>query len=156
MISGYVTMLKTYEIEKIATKAKESGMVNGSMIPVWKDYDEIPQMTPQFIYLLTCAPACAKGPYLHTKRRGLLTLIEGSVRIVYQEEERGNFQELSLDAKEKAIMIDIPAGIGYLIVNTSQTDSALLLNICDYAWRKDDNETVTPDFSLYHQQTKTS
>ena len=138
-------MLTVRAIDKIETVEKESNRISGCMIPLWKDYDDMIPMHPRFVYAMTCAPQSTKGPYLHTKRRGLLTLIEGSAVIVYQEGKE--FHTIALHAMDSVAMLDIPAGIGHLIYNSSFDKSALFVNICDYPWRKDDNETLTPDFS---------
>lgn len=145
-------MITVRTIDKIQTKEKNGGRPNGLMIPLWKDYDNIvPPMHPRFVYAMTCAPQSSKGPYLHTKRRGLLTLIQGSAVVVYQEENE--FREIILNAMDGAAMLDIPMGTGYLIYNPSSDIEALFINICDYPWKKDDNETLTPDFRGWRMPT---
>lgn len=144
-------MIIVRDIEKIHTREKENGRENGFMIPLWKDYDDMPPIVPRFVYMMTCAPQSTKGPYLHTKRRGLLTLIEGSASVVYQE--GGEFHEVILEATDHAKMLDIPTNVGYLVRNLSLDHQAVFVNICDYPWKKDDNETITPDFSGWRGNT---
>ena len=143
-------MVKIYKIPKVKTKDKINGKFNGLMIPIWKDYDPLlaggSKMKPRFVYFFTCAARSEKGPHLHKKRRGLLTLLEGKALFVYQVGKK--FKEIKLDAAKEAIMIDIPKGTGYLIKNLYSKE-AKFVNICDYPWRPDDNETITPDFSGY-------
>lgn len=143
------SIVTVHTIEKIPTGEKRNGRPSGIMIPIWKDYDPIPRIVPRFVYMMTCAPGRQKGPYLHTKRRGLLTLAEGRVRLVYQEGH--TFREVDMDAGEKAVMADISAGTGYLIKNPSPDREAVFIVICDYPWRKADQEMVVPDFSGYVQ-----
>ena len=139
-------MVKVYKIAKVKTKDKTKGAVNGLIIPIWKDYDPMPKMKPRFVYFFTCAAFSEKGPHLHKKRRGLLTLLEGKALFIYQAGK--NFKKIVLDSSKEAIMVDIPKGVGYLIKNPYSKE-AKFVNICDYPWRPNDNETITPDFSRY-------
>ena len=115
------------------------------MIPLWKDYDLVQKMRVRFVYYSTCAPKTEKGPYLHKKRRGLLTLLEGKAIFVYKVGKK--FKETKLDASKKITMLDIPKGIGYLIKNPYSAE-AKFINICDYPWKPNENETVVPQHFL--------
>lgn len=143
-------MITIKEIEKIKT-AGSNNQINGIFIPLWKDYDHQPALQPRFVYFTSCLPHCRKGPYLHTKRRGLLTLIEGKIIFVYQN--KNNFEKIPLTAQEKAVLIDIPAQVGYLLDNP-YNEEAKLINICDHPWRADNQETIIPDFKNYFLQQK--
>ena len=116
------------------------------MIPLWKDRDVRPAMKPRYVYFFTCAPRAHKGPYLHKKRRGLLFLLEGKLIFVYMTGKK--FKEIKLDAREGAVMLDIPRGTGYLIKNPYRRE-ARCINICDYPWKPNEHETITPDFTSY-------
>lgn len=150
-INNFLNLIKKYKINKIETRDKISLKKNGFMIPIWKDYDKIEQIKPRYVYYLTCAPQSIKGPYLHKKRRGLLTLLEGRIVLAYKSGNK--FNEVHMEAGDEAMMADIPKMVGYLIQNPYKKE-ARLLNICDYPWKKDDNETITPDFSGYLRQSQ--
>lgn len=135
--------MKFYKLEKIITRHPKTKAVTGLLIPLWKDYEPNKKINPRYIYFLTCAPRSFKGPYLHTKRRGLLTLIEGRLSLIYKDGKR--FQEISLDARRQAVMADIPKMTAYLLKNPFSQE-AKLVNICDYPWQPGDQETLEPDF----------
>ena len=137
---------KSYSVSRIKTTDKKSGKYNGIMMPLWKDYDPVAPISPRYVYYTTCLAGENKGPYLHTKRRTLLNLVEGKIILAYQEND--NFKEIIIDSENNPLLFDIPAGIGYFIRNIYQTE-AKMVNICDYPWREGDNETETPDFSAY-------
>lgn len=136
----------SYSIARIKTVSKNSGRINGTLMPLWKDYDPLPAMAPRYIYYATCRAGEEKGPYLHTKRRTLLNLVEGRIILAYREAEV--FKETEVNADSHPVLFDIPAGVGYLIRNASK-DDAKMVNICDYPWKEGDNETEVPDFSGY-------
>ncbi len=116
------------------------------LMPLWKDYDSLPAMTPRYVYYATCRAGEEKGPYLHRKRRTLLNLVEGRIILAYREAEV--FKETEVNADSHPVLFDIPAGVGYLIRNPFK-DDAVMVNICDYPWKEGDNETEAPDFSDY-------
>jgi hypothetical protein len=141
-----------YKLAKIITRDKRSGVKSGSLIPLWKDYDPGRKLKPRYIYYLACSPKRLKGPYLHTRRRGLLTLIGGGATLVYRT--KTGFQELRLRADGPEVpMIDIPSGVEYLILNPYKVE-ARFINICDYPWRKGDSETIIPDFHAYFKKKR--
>src|SRR3989344_3726820 len=140
-------MIKKNHIPKIETRDKITSRKNGIMIPLWKDYDFRPAMNPRYVYFFTCASRAHKGPYLHKKRRGLLSLIEGKAIFVYKTGKK--FVEIKLDASRSATMLDITMGTGYLIKNPYSKE-AKFLNICDYPWKPNENETIIPDFSGHY------
>lgn len=142
--------VRSYSLKRIKTVNKSSGKDNGIMMPLWKDYDAIDLITPRFIYYTTCLAAEDKGPYLHTKRRTLLSLVEGKIIFVYLD--KNVFKDVMVDAGKDSMLFDIPAGIGYLIRNPYSAE-AKMVNICDYPWREGDNETVIPDFSDYKPES---
>lgn len=137
--------IKAHPLNRIKTTNKNSGKPNGILMPLWKDYDPIDSMTPRFVYYTTCLAGEDKGPYFHTKRRTLLNLVEGKIVFVYRENNL--FKEIVVDSDNPSLL-DVPAGIGYLIRNPHSKE-AKIVNICDYPWREGDNETQTPDFSDY-------
>lgn len=138
-------MVKFYSLAAHETR-DSSGRKNGFILPLWKDYDEIEEIAPRYIYFTTCEPGFDKGPYFHTKRRGLITLLEGRILFIYKE--HGVYRERLIDAEKAYTLIDIPAKTPYLIRNNSQK-TAKLINICDYPWKKGDDETIVPDFGDY-------
>ena len=129
-------MVKKYIISKVKT-------TSGLLAPLWKDYDPIPKIKPRYIYYTTCAAGATKGPYLHEKRRGLLALIEGKAVFIYKTQR--SFSKLYLDASKEVAMLDIPKKTAYLIKNPYKKESKFI-NICDYPWKKNDNETKTPNW----------
>lgn len=137
-------MLKKLETHYSNQKVGKSEP-NGLMIPVWNILFHLDELkTVNYVYLTSIFPKRVKGPYLHTMRNSLLVAITGEALIVIKENDQ--FTEQVLRPYD---MIQLTAGTGYAILGTGQTES-LLLNICDYPWLPNTQETISPDFSKYN------
>lgn len=140
--------IKPKDLETHPTRCNFKNIINGRIIPLWKDY-EFPAMKLKFVYYTTGAPGTTKGPYMHTKRNGLVSVIQGKVILVYKETLKDKaYQELTIDADKKPQSIYIPKNTPHCFINIGQKE-LVLVNICDYAWKPGDNEDQKPDFSDY-------
>lgn len=139
-------MLKIINLEKHTTVDSSTGQISGEMIPLWKDYIKETAIVPRYVYYTTILPGTIKGPYQHKKRRGLFSVVAGIVRFVYKE--KNEFIEIDIDANVQPKLIDIPTNTQYLLIGKGDTPCGIV-NICDYPWKPDDNETIQPDFSGY-------
>lgn len=135
-------MLSVINLERFQTK--NGNKLSGEITPLWKDY-AIP-MTARYVYFTTIFPNTSKGAYQHTKRRGLLCVVSGKLKFIYKKNNK--YLEIDIDGDRRPKMIDIPSNTQYLIKGMGEKPS-LIINICDYAWREGDNETLKPDFSDY-------
>ncbi len=138
-------MVSFRPLEVYASFSRKPRVRSGSIIPLWKHYDES-GLEARMVYAATCLPGNVKGPYRHTRRRGLLSVLKGKVAFVYRE--NGRFRDKVLSAGKQPVLVDIPPMQDYAIVGLGREES-ILVNVCDYAWREGDGETLTPDFSGY-------
>ena len=137
-------MVSFRSLEVHATHAKGGRARSGAMIPLWNER-EGRGLVPRMVYATTCLPGKVKGPYRHSRRRGLLSILRGRVAFVYRA--GGRFRERVLDSR-RPLLVDIPPRLVYCIVGLGKEES-LLVNMCDYAWRKGDGESSEPDFGAY-------
>ena len=140
-------MIEVYDLEVFRTSSSKSKVDNGLISPLWKDYDDPNNLAPRYVYYTTCSPKSIKGPYKHTKRAGLLCFISGKIIFVYKENNK--FKEVEINTSKTPKKIYIPNNTEYVIINIGNND-AVAVNICNYPWIKDDNETITPNFSDYN------
>jgi len=141
-------MIQIKKIDSYPTYSKIlPKQLNGMMCPLWKDYDEV-KIVPRMVYAISILPRTVKGPYCHTKRRGLLCLIQGKAVFVYKSPEEDQFHVKEMDSKESLMMIEIPKNLEYAIIGLGAQES-LFVNICDYPFIPGDNETTIPNFGGY-------
>jgi len=125
--------------EAVNGKKLNPDRFSGYMIPIWNVLQ-----TPfecKYIYSITTEPGAVKGPYCHTIRNGIMTLVEGKAVVIYKDSD--GYQEVWL--LENYEQIEIPANTEYCIIGQG-TGSAVLVNICDHPWQPGDDETYVPDF----------
>jgi hypothetical protein len=138
-------MVSFHALKVFASRPRKGRGAAGSLIPLWNVH-EGRGLVPRFVYATTCLPGKVKGPYRHARRRGLLSILRGRVAFVYRV--GGRFRERVLVSK-RPVMVDIPPRQDYCIVGLGR-EEALLVNVCDYAWRKGDGEASVPDFRGYN------
>lgn len=135
-------------LETHPTKCRITSKSSGIMTPLWKDY-EFSKLTPRFVYHTTCNPGTTKGPFIHTKRSSLLSVIHGHIVLIYKETPSSkDYKEIEIDANKQPQSIYIPKNTPNCIVNIG-SGTAVFVSVNDHAWRPDDNETVIADFSDY-------
>ena len=66
-------------LEKHQTKDIHDGHVNGSLIPVWRNWDKTISVQPEMVYVTSINPGERKGPHLHIIRHSYYVCIKGKV-----------------------------------------------------------------------------
>lgn len=120
-------------MQKIATFT--DGKPSGWILPIYHDYI-FPDYPIRFVYLTAVAANSHKGPYLHKKRRAMFVPISGCVSVVVRKDNKYFFHKLSADSPERFI---VDADVPFAVYNHSDVE-AVILNLADYAWTKDDED----------------
>ena len=118
---------------KIETKDSQ-GNVNGYLVPIWNVLDG-PQVDQ--VYLTVIAPGAVKGPHLHMKRRGLVKVIVGRVKLVIRGKESGIY--LSTGMGVETDPIPVSPGTPAALYNIGEGE-AYVLNMPSTSWRPDDQD----------------
>ena len=138
--------ISLWDLEKHETKDTSDSHINGELIVVWRDWDNLIKDPPKMIYINSINPGEKKGPHIHKKRTTYFSCIRGKILLVIQETD-GTFREITLDSKKPQLAC-IPNGIAAALVNTDN-NSADVLVLADIAWRPDDNEMENVPFEDY-------
>jgi dTDP-4-dehydrorhamnose 3,5-epimerase-like enzyme len=125
---------KLFELDVIKTP-------DGYLTPIYKDWEEWHNgYEVKMVYHTSVGPGISKGPILHERRRGLISCISGDVSVVCLI--NGNLKTYKLSSGEKKFILMIPENIPNMIVNNSQTEEALIMNLPDKAWHPTDEDTI--------------
>ena len=84
--------IKSHPLEKHQTKDIHDGHVNGSLIPVWRNWDKTISVQPEMVYVTSINPGERKGPHLHLIRHSYYVCIKGKVVFL-----NTNFAELGIN-----------------------------------------------------------
>ena len=85
--------IKSYDLEKHVTKDIHDSHINGSLIPIWRDWDKIITVQPEMVYVTTINPGETKGPHLHIIRHSYYVCIKGKVVFIIKDES-GKYIEI--------------------------------------------------------------
>ena len=77
--------IKTYTLEKHVTKDIHDKDVNGTLVPVWRNWDKIIKVIPEMVYITSINPGEVKGPHLHIIRHSYYVCIKGKVIFIIKE-----------------------------------------------------------------------
>ena len=114
---------------------------DGYLTPVYKDWEDWHEgYEVKMVYHTSIGPGISKGPILHERRRGLMSCISGDVSVVCLID--GNLKTYKLSSEEKKFILMIPENVPNMIVNNSQTEKALIMNLPDKAWHPNDEDTI--------------
>lgn len=133
-------------LQKHDTKDVRDGHVNGSLIAIWRDWDEFIKLEPKMVYITSVNPREIKGPHLHTKRDSVFVCIRGKVVFVIRD-ELGNYIEIEAD-EDKPILVKVPKNIASAHINISEGISSILV-LANVSWKPNDNEMVNVSFDDY-------
>ena len=136
--------IKWHTLEKHLTKDIHDGHVNGSLIPVWRNWDEIITVQPEMVYVTSINPGEIKGPHLHIIRHSYYVCIKGRVVFIIKEES-GKYLEIE-SSEEKPVLIEIPKNRSSAHINLSDEPS-IILSVVNPSWKPDnrDEHNVTYD-----------
>lgn len=133
-------------LEKHSTKSVSTGMENGSLTVVWRDWDKILKNEPKMVYVSSVNKGEIKGPHNHKKRNSYLICIHGKVVFVIKN-ENGEYVEIVSDS-DNPKMIIVPKNTASAHLNLSDEISRVLV-LADIAWRPNDDEMVNVEFDNY-------
>ena len=136
--------IKSYELEKHTTKDIHDSHINGSLIPIWRDWDKIITVQPEMVYVTTINPGETKGPHLHIIRHSYYVCIKGRV-VFISKDESGKYIEIE-SSEEKPVLIEIPKNRSSAHINLSNEPS-IILALVNPSWKPDnrDEHDVTYD-----------
>ena len=98
--------IRTYKLEKHATKRIIDQSVNGFLIPIWRNWDKTISVQPEMVYITSVNPGEIKGPHLHIIRHSYYVCIKGKVVFVIKENS-GKYLEIE-SSEEEPILVEIP------------------------------------------------
>ncbi|MHA2366118.1 MAG: polysaccharide biosynthesis C-terminal domain-containing protein [Candidatus Hodarchaeales archaeon] len=138
---------KIIDLQLIPTKNKNKKR-NGTYIPIYKSLEEKIKGPVTQVYMTSCYPGETKGPHLHNRRRGHLTVLKGKVsfvlehKLIYGDTLR---EEIVISAEEPK-MIVVPEGTPNAHTNIG-SEEAIVLNICTrHCWSPEDTDDYSVEF----------
>ena len=139
--------MKIIDLENFQTKNTKTQEVNGRFIPIYKDYQKIYNILPEFIYMSACNIGEVKGPHLHKERCAYFTCVKGDV--VFITKEDNVYCEAIVSAIEAPKTIYVPPNIPCAHINIG-IEEAIIINICAPAWKPDCQDNFNVEFEDYN------
>ena len=137
---------RVIKLESHDTRDVRNKHVNGTLMVLWRDWDNIIKNPPKMIYITSVNPSEIKGPHLHTKRNSYFSCIQGKVAFVIRD-DKGKYHEKIL-SEDDPILIHISNNIASAHINLSKSTSKILA-LADVAWRPNDQEMKNVSFDDY-------
>ena len=136
--------IKSHTLEKHQTKDIRDGHVNGSLIPVWRNWDKTISVQPEMVYITSINPGERKGPHLHIIRHSYYVCIKGKVVFIIKEKS-GKYLEIE-SSDENPVLVEIPKNYSSAHINLSNEPS-IILSVVNPSWKPDnrDEHNVTYD-----------
>ena len=133
------------------TPLEEITTTEGSMFPIYRDWDEWHDgHVPKMAYITTMKAGTSKGPILHHKRTAYITAVTGDVLLeVYvggryrdpvDSKEYPEINKFKLRANGRSLVAMIPPGAAISLHNQSN-ETATIINLPSPAWHPDDPDT---------------
>ena len=141
-----INNIKTFTLEKHNTKDIRDGHINGSLIPVWRDWDNLIELSPKMVYVTTINPNEIKGPHLHITRNYCFVCIRGKVVFIIRD-PHGKYHEIESSC-ENPVLIEVPKNFASSHINLSN-ETSMILCLVDPAWRPDDKDEHNVTFDDY-------
>jgi|TARA_B110000438_G_scaffold121155_1_gene118290 dTDP-4-dehydrorhamnose 3,5-epimerase len=136
--------IKSHPLEKHQTKDIHDGHVNGSLIPVWRNWDKTISVQPEMVYVTSINPGERKGPHLHLIRHSYYVCIKGKVVFIIKEKS-GKYLEIE-SSEENPVLVEIPKNYSSAHINLS-SEPSIILSVVNPSWKPDnrDEHNVTYD-----------
>ena len=136
--------IKWHTLEKHQTKDIDDKHVNGSLIPVWRNWDKTISVKPEMVYVTSINPGERKGPHLHIIRHSYYVCIKGKVVFIIKEKS-GKYLEIE-SSEENPVLVEIPKNYSSAHINLSNEPS-IILSVVNPSWKPDnrDEHNVTYD-----------
>ena len=136
--------IKSYPLEKHVTKDIKDGHINGTLIPVWKDYQDFIKVHPKMVYVTTVNPGEIKGPHLHIIRHSYFVCIKGKVVFIIKE-KNGQYTEIE-SSYEKPVLIEVPRNYSSCHINISK-EVSMILSLVEPAWRPENKDEHDDEYT---------
>lgn len=138
---------KVLPLKRLPSKDKKTGMQNGHIISLWKDWEQELPLDPKQVYLNVCDPGQTKGPHLHKQRSQQYACIMGTGRVVvkYGPED---YEEIDILADKEPCVVVVPAGTPSAIQNTGSTPF-IMINMPNPSWHPDNQDDHPVEFDDY-------
>jgi len=132
------------KLEKHETKNIITGKINGSLIPVWRNWDKTITVEPEMVYVTSVNPGERKGPHLHIIRHSYYVCIKGKVVFIIKEDS-GEYLEI-ISSEENPVLVEIPKNRSSAHINLS-SEPSIILSLVNPSWKSDnrDEHDVTYD-----------
>jgi dTDP-4-dehydrorhamnose 3,5-epimerase len=138
--------ISSNKLEKHPTKDITDQHVNGSLTVIWRDWDDLLNISPKMIYVSSVNSNGIKGPHLHTKRDSYFVCIKGKVLFVIKD-NAGKYIEIE-SSEDNPKMIHVPKNFASAHINLINDVSTILV-IANISWRPNDNEMINVKFDDY-------
>jgi len=153
-LSGEKMLTQITDLQVIPTRNFQK-QLNGFFVPVYKNLEQILSTSPlnseiTMVYVTSCFPNEIKGPHLHVKRTGNLTVIKGRVIFILEHivEDVPVYEEFVLTG-DKPQLIQVPKGVKNCHINIGG-EEAYVLNLCtEHCWAPSDTDNSSSDFQAY-------
>lgn len=138
--------IRSLRLEKHLTKDIHDAHVNGSLTVIWRDWDEILEVSPKMVYISSVNSGEIKGPHLHTTRDSYFICIRGKV-VFIAKDMQGNYHEIE-SSEDDPVLVQIPKQHASAHINISENVSTIL-TLANPAWRPNDDEIKNVTFDDY-------
>ena len=138
--------IRSLRLEKHLTKDIQDGHENGSLTVIWRDWDEILEVSPKMVYVSSVNPGEIKGPHLHTMRDSYFVCIRGKV-VFIAKDHQGKYYEIE-SSEDDPVLVQIPKEHASAHINISD-DVSTILTLANPAWKPDDDEMKNVTFDDY-------
>ena len=138
--------INTFLLENHETKDIHDGHTNGSLVPIWRDWDNLLGVHPKMVYFTTINKGERKGPHLHITRHYYFLCIKGKVIFVIKDPS-GKYHEIE-SSEEKPVLIEVPKNFASSHINISN-DTSFILALANPAWHPDDKDEHNVTFDDY-------
>ena len=141
-----IDTIRSIKLEKYVTRDTKNHHVNGSLIVIWRDWDEILKIPPKMVYASSVNPWELKGPHLHTRRDSYFVCIRGKVVFVAKD-LNGMYHEI-VSSEDEPVLIQVPKNHASAHMNITD-QMATILALASPAWRSNDDEMKNVSFDDY-------
>jgi len=138
--------IRSLRLEKYPTKDIQDEHVNGSLTVIWRDWDNILEVSPKMVYVSSVNPGETKGPHLHTTRDSYFICIQGKVVFIAKDHD-GKYHEIE-SSENDPVLVQIPKEHASAHINISD-DVSTILTLANPAWKPNDDEMKNVTFDDY-------
>ena len=138
--------IRIYTLEKHVTKDIHDAHTNGTLIPIWRNWDKTIKINPEMVYVTSINPGEVKGPHLHVIRHSYYVCIKGKVVFIIKENS-GKYLEIE-SSEENPVLIEIPKNRSSAHINLSNEPS-IILALVTPSWKPDNRDEHNISYDDY-------